>query len=497
MNFLKQPFWFLFDFKSCKELNIVGYLTILAVCTATFFAIVPKGDKKVTPFMDAVTDTPVTMTEFWNGGDVIANIPAGTGLRIYALAGTGLWAEDSRGNRGYVPVTVLGNDFYLLQDQKLGDSTYKKGSRVTLLSDIDSSPFKVRTENGTVDETSYPGHLLFPAEAPGIPDKGKNMMNISRKNFLNTFQPGKTFEEVDGHPLYAETITGKAGRHTAYYKYAVYDDTEKKIHAGVIAVFADGVLESYEWGTESDNSYNAALSLIPWKEALLGLPVIKDFNYYKPLGKTEGKSQEDIVKSGKTLDNVNPAFLSKILKLIALLIFIAIFLYALMCTLLLIPLLLFPLMYIRYIPNIVFRLLTLVMCIASTFLLFMIVSNFLGGNSLGDTGKLWALIILAVVNFFIFIQFQDYLIYNRCPYCGRMHTIQETSYSSHTGSSITDETTFKVTSIGDREIDRKAIRTDRYKTDSYKDVLMCRVCGRMYSHSYSITRKIGTVNHNN
>ena len=59
----------------------------------------------------------------------------------------------------------------------------------------------------------------------------------------------------------------------------------------------------------------------------------------------------------------------------------------------------------------------------------------------------------------------------------------------------TDTTTSKVTKIGDREVDREKIKTDHYKTRSFKNYLRCRKCGREFALSESVTKKIGTTYH--
>lgn len=69
-------------------------------------------------------------------------------------------------------------------------------------------------------------------------------MHISKKKILEIFQPGKTFAEIDGQPLYAQTIRSSGGQLTADFRYTVYDAEAKMIHSGILAVFSDGVLKA-------------------------------------------------------------------------------------------------------------------------------------------------------------------------------------------------------------------------------------------------------------
>ena len=218
------------------DVTFPGYIMILVVCAVTLFLIIPKGDTVITPVMEITVTETVEMTDprTVTKGEEVAVISPGTTLRIYAVSGISLWAEDSRDNRGYVPASILGDRYYL-------------------------------------------------AEALGFPSKGKNEMHISKKKILEIFQPGKTFAEIDGQPLYAQTIRSSGGQLTADFRYTVYDAEAKMIHSGIRAVFSDGVLESWEWGTVKDEEYTLALKAIPWTETLIGLPLIKDLNFKKPV----------------------------------------------------------------------------------------------------------------------------------------------------------------------------------------------------------------------
>lgn len=432
------------------DVTFPGYIMILVVCAVTLFLIIPKGDTVITPVMETTVTETVEMTDprTVTKGEVVAVISPGTTLRIYAVSGISLWAEDSRGNRGYVPASILGDRYYL-------------------------------------------------AEALGFPSKGKNEMHISKKKILEIFQPGKTFAEIDGQPLYAQTIRSSGGQLTADFRYTVYDAEAKMIHSGIRAVFSGGVLESWEWGTVKDEEYTLALKAIPWTETLIGLPLIKDLNFKKPVGKTKAKTPEDFDKIDLTYHPNLPGFLSTAINIIIYIVLLAIALYVLLDLLILLPLLHYPLLYIRFIPNIVFKVLAFIMVFVSSALLFMAFGPFVGGNGLGDTGKLWLLILLLLFNLYTFYKYLGFLLYNRCPSCGRMHTLGTTDESRMTGSSYTDRTTYEVKMLNNREMSRKALHTDHYRNDSFKDVLQCRRCGHKFSHRFVISTKIGSTQHNN
>ena len=430
------------------------------------------------------------------GGDdrIIAHIPAGSALKIYATIGEDeLWAEDIHGNRGAVPVSLLGDRYFLLDDEKLGETMYKKGTEVTLLEKVDEFHYKVRTDDGTVGETNYPGRIIFNAGALGLPDKHRNTYHIAFTKFMETFQAGKPMDEIEGHPLYAESIKNEGGRLIADYEYAVFSDKADSVYVGVRAVFADGVLESVETGTVKTKPYTVALRILPFTEALMGLPVIRDLSWHKPVAKTYAESQKDIAKS-INIDNIKPRFISVILKIIILVLLLGLLIYTVIDLLLFVPMLLYPLLYIPLVPNIFFQLLALCMVFVSTEVLFVAFGPFIGGNSVGDMGKLWFLIVLFVANCYIVVKMTGFIRYNRCHACGRMNALVITD-SRHTGTSYTDTTTSKVTKIGDREVDREKIKTDHYKTRSFKNYLRCRKCGREFALSESVTRKIGTTYH--
>ncbi len=427
---------------------------------------------------------------------MVAVISPGTTLRIYAVSGISLWAEDSRGNRGYVPASILGDRYYLADSDNFGDTTYKAGTPVTLTGITGEGHFEVRTDDGMTMEIFNEGSL-YPAEALGFPSKGKNEMHISRKKILEIFQPGKTFAEIDGQPLYAQTIRSSGGQLTADFRYTVYDAEAKMIHSGIRAVFSDGVLESWEWGTVKDEEYNLALKAIPWTETLIGLPLIKDLNFKKPVGKTKAKTPEDFDKIDLTYHPNLPGFLSTAINIIIYIVLLAIALYVLLDLLILLPLLHYPLLYIRFIPNIVFKVLAFIMVFVSSALLFMAFGPFLGGNDLGDTGKLWLLILLLLFNLYTSYKYFGFLLYNRCPSCGRMHTLDTTDEGCVTGTSYTDRTTYEVKMLNNREMSRKALHTDHYKNTHIKEVLQCRRCGNKFSHRFVISTKIGSTQHNN
>ena len=429
-------------------------------------------------------------------GEEVAVISPGTTLRIYAVSGISLWAEDSRGNRGYVPASILGDRYYLADSDNFGDTPYKAGTPVTLTGITGEGHFEVRTDDGMTMEIFNEGSL-YPAEALGFPSKGKNEMHISRKKILEIFQPGKTFAEIDGQPLYAQTIRSSGGQLTADFRYTVYDAEAKMIHSGIRAVFSDGVLESWEWGTVKDEEYTLALKAIPWTETLIGLPLIKDLNFKKPVGKTKAKTPEDFDKIDLTYHPNLPGFLSTAINIIIYIVLLAIALYVLLDLLILLPLLHYPLLYIRFIPNIVFKLLAFIMVFVSSALLFMAFGPFLGGNDLGDTGKLWLLILLLLFNLYTSYKYFGFLLYNRCPSCGRMHTLDTTDEGCVTGTSYTDRTTYEVKMLNNREMSRKALHTDHYKNTHIKEVLQCRRCGNKFSHRFVISTKIGSTQHNN
>lgn len=307
MSFLKQPFDFLIDRDDMIDVTFPGYIMILVVCAVTLFLIIPKGDTVITPVMETTVTETVEMTDprTVTKGEEVAVISPGTTLRIYAVSGISLWAEDSRGNRGYVPASILGDRYYLADSDNFGDTPYKAGTPVTLTGITGEGHFEVRTDDGMTMEIFNEGSL-YPAEALGFPSKGKNEMHISRKKILEIFQPGKTFAEIDGQPLYAQTIRSSGGQLTADFRYTVYDAEAKMIHSGIRAVFSDGVLESWEWGTMKDEEYNLALKAIPWTETLIGLPLIKDLNFKKPVGKTKAKTPEDFDKIDLTYHPICP-----------------------------------------------------------------------------------------------------------------------------------------------------------------------------------------------
>ena len=495
MSFLIQNLDFLFEEPYGLESKPLGYLTIVVVAVLAFFVFVPKGDKKLSPASEITTDKAVEMRGIIGGDDrIIAHIPAGSALKIYATIGEDeLWAEDIHGNRGAVPVSLLGDRYFLLDDEKLGETMYKKGTEVTLLEKVDEFHYKVRTDDGTVGETNYPGRIIFNAGALGLPDKHRNTYHIAFTKFMETFQAGKPMDEIEGHPLYAESIKNEGGRLIADYEYAVFSDEADSVYVGVRAVFADGVLESVETGTVKTKPYTVALRILPFTEALMGLPVIRDLSWHKPVAKTYAESQKDIAKS-INIDNIKPRFISVILKIIILVLLLGLLIYTVIDLLLFVPMLLYPLLYIPLVPNIFFQLLALCMVFVSTEVLFVAFGPFIGGNSVGDMAKLWFLIVLFVANCYIVVKMTGFIRYNRCHACGRMNALVITD-SRHTGTSYTDTTTSKVTKIGDREVDREKIKTDHYKTRSFKNYLRCRKCGREFALSESVTRKIGTTYH--
>ena len=101
MSFLKQPFDFLIDRDDMIDVTFPGYIMILVVCAVTLFLVIPKGDTVITPVMETTVTETVEMTDprTVTKGEVVAVISPGTTLRIYAVSGISLWAEDSRGNR--------------------------------------------------------------------------------------------------------------------------------------------------------------------------------------------------------------------------------------------------------------------------------------------------------------------------------------------------------------------------------------------------------------
>lgn len=498
MSFLKEPFDFLIDRDDMIDVTFPGYIMILIVCAVTLFLVIPKGDTVITPVMETTVTETVEMTDprMVTKGEEVAVISPGTTLKIYAVSGISFWAEDSRGNRGYVPASILGDRYYLADSDNFGDTPYKAGTPVTLIGITGEGHFEVRTDDGMTMEIFNEGSL-YPAEALGFPSKGKNEMHISRKKILEIFQPGKTFAEIDGQPLYAQTIRSSGGQLTADFRYTVYDAEARMIHSGIRAVFSDGVLESWEWGTVKDEEYTLALKAIPWTETLIGLPLIKDLNFKKPVGKTKAKTPEDFDKIDLTYHPNLPGFLSTAINIIIYIVLLAIALYVLLDLLILLPLLHYPLLYIRFIPNIVFKLLAFIMVFVSSALLFMAFGPFVGGNDLGDTGKLWLLILLLLFNLYTSYKYFGFLLYNRCPSCGRMHTLDVTDESCVTGTSYTDRTTYEVKMRNNREMSRKALHTDHYKNTHIKDVLQCRRCGNKFSHRFVISTKIGSTQHNN
>lgn len=448
MSFLKQPFDFLIDRDDMIDVTFPGYIMILVVCAVTLFLIIPKGDTVITPVMETTVSETVEMTDprTVTKGEEVAVISPGTTVTLTGITGEG--------------------------------------------------HFEVRTDDGMTMEIFNEGSL-YPAEALGFPSKGKNEMHISRKKILEIFQPGKTFAEIDGQPLYAQTIRSSGGQLTADFRYTVYDAEAKMIHSGIRAVFSDGVLESWEWGTMKDEEYTLALKAIPWTETLIGLPLIKDLNFKKPVGKTKAKTPEDFDKIDLTYHPNLPGFLSTAINIIIYIVLLAIALYVLLDLLILLPLLHYPLLYIRFIPNIVFKLLAFIMVFVSSALLFMAFGPFLGGNDLGDTGKLWLLILLLLFNLYTSYKYFGFLLYNRCPSCGRMHTLDTTDEGCVTGTSYTDRTTYEVKMLNNREMSRKALHTDHYKNTHIKEVLQCRRCGNKFSHRFVISTKIGSTQHNN
>ena len=392
MSFLKQPFDFLIDRDDMIDVTFPGYIMIFVVCAVTLFLIIPKGDTVITPVMEITVTETVEMTDprTVTKGEEVAVISPGTTLRIYAVSGISLWAEDSRDNRGYVPASILGDRYYL-------------------------------------------------AEALGFPSKGRNEMHISKKKIQEIFQPGKTFAEIDGQPLYAQTIRSSGGQLTADFRYTVYDAEAKMIHSGIRAVFSDGVLESWEWGTVKDEEYTLALKAIPWTETLIGLPLIKDLNFKKPVGKTKAKTPEDFDKIDLTYHPNLPGFLSTAINIIIYIVLLAIALYVLLDLLILLPL----------------------------------------------------------FNLYTSYKYFGFLLYNRCPSCGRMHTLDTTDEGCVTGTSYTDRTTYEVKMLNNREMSRKALHTDHYKNTHIKEVLQCRRCGNKFSHRFVISTKIGSTQHNN
>ena len=448
MSFLKQPFDFLIDRDDMIDVTFPGYIMILVVCAVTLFLIIPKGDTVITPVMETTVSETVEMTDprTVTKGEEVAVISPGTTVTLTGITGEG--------------------------------------------------HFEVRTDDGMTMEIFNEGSL-YPAEALGFPSKGKNEMHISRKKILEIFQPGKTFAEIDGQPLYAQTIRSSGGQLTADFRYTVYDAEAKMIHSGIRAVFSDGVLESWEWGTMKDEEYTLALKAIPWTETLIGLPLIKDLNFKKPVGKTKAKTPEDFDKIDLTYHPNLPGFLSTAINIIIYIVLLAIALYVLLDLLILLPLLHYPLLYIRFIPNIVFKLLAFIMVFVSSALLFMAFGPFLGGNDLGDTGKLWLLILLLLFNLYTSYKYFVLLLYNRCPSCRRMHTLDTTDEGCVTGTSYTDRTTYEVKMLNNREMSRKALHTDHYKNTHIKEVLQCRRCGNKFSHRFVISTKIGSTQHNN
>ena len=476
MSFLKEPFDFLIDRDDMIDVTFPGYIMILIVCAVTLFLVIPKGDTVITPVMETTVTETVEMTDLRmvTKGEEVAVISPGTTLKIYAVSGISFWAEDSRGNRGYVPVSILGDRYYLADSDNFGDTPYKAGTPVTLTGITGEGHFEVRTDDGMTMEIFNEGSLI-----------------------LEIFQPGKTFAEIDGQPLYAQTIRSSGGQLTADFRYTVYDAEARMIHSGIRAVFSDGVLESWEWGTMKDEEYTLALKAIPWTETLIGLPLIKDLNFKKPVGKTKAKTPEDFDKIDLTYHPNLPGFLSTAINIIIYIVLLAIALYVLLDLLILLPLLHYPLLYIRFIPNIVFKLLAFIMVFVSSALLFMAFGPFVGGNDLGDTGKLWLLILLLLFNLYTSYKYFGFLLYNRCPSCGRMHTLDVTDESCVTGTSYTDRTTYEVKMRNNREMSRKALHTDHYKNTHIKDVLQCRRCGNKFSHRFVISTKIGSTQHNN
>lgn len=422
------------------DVTFPGYIMILVVCAVTLFLIIPKGDTVITPVMETTVTETVEMTDprTVTKGEVVAVISPGTTLRIYAVSGISLWAEDSRGNRGYVPASILGDRYYLADSDNFGDTTYKAGTPVTLTGITGEGHFEVRTDDGMTMEIFNEGSL-YPAEALGFPSKGKNEMHISKKKILEIFQPGKTFAEIDGQPLYAQTIRSSGGQLTADFRYTVYDAEAKMIHIGIRAVFSGGVLESWEWGTVKDEEYTLALKAIPWTETLIGLPLIKDLNFKKPVGKTKAKTPEDFDKIDLTYHPNLPGFLSTAINIIIYIVLLAIALYVL----------------------------------------------------------LDLLILLLLFNLYTSYKYFGFLLYNRCPSCGRMHTLDTTDEGCVTGTSYTDRTTYEVKMLNNREMSRKALHTDYYKNTHIKEVLQCRRCGNKFSHRFVISTKIGSTQHNN
>lgn len=100
MSFLKQPFDFLIDRDDMIDVTFPGYIMILVVCAVTLFMVV-QGDTVITPVMETTVTETVEMTDprTVTKGEEVAVISPGTTLRIYAVSGISLWAEDSRGNR--------------------------------------------------------------------------------------------------------------------------------------------------------------------------------------------------------------------------------------------------------------------------------------------------------------------------------------------------------------------------------------------------------------
>lgn len=494
MSFFKDYIDLAIDRGEFIRISVPGFILLLAVCALSIFIVFPKGKTEVTPAKEAVTLTTASMKPYSSGnGESIATVPQGSDIKIYATSGSWLWAEDSKGNRGYLPMTVLGNSFYLLNKERIGDSTYFNGSKVTLLSNLNELPRTVRTEDGTVGESDYPGDQLYSAEVFGIPSKGRNEKNISFRKFKELFKPGKSFSEIEGNPLFADVITVQGGKTIAEYNYAVFSDSLKKVYTEIKAVFENGILESVETGPVTD--YTLAFRIIPCTESLVDMPVINAMTYKKPLTKTVAESPEDLAKI-KLLDNPKiPGFISKVLKFIFAILLIAFAVYAVFCLLMLVQALIYPFFYIRYLPNWLLALIQLPLALASTVLLFMTFGPFIAGNSLGDMGKLWLLAVLFACNMFIYYKYLMFMLYNRCPSCGRMYTLYTTDESSVLGTSYSDETTYRVTKRGNTVIDSKALRTEHYKNTSFKDVLRCRRCGNVFSHTFTITNKIGTTIH--
>lgn len=117
-----------------------------------------------------------------------------------------------------------------------------------------------------------------------------------------------------------------------------------------------------------DEEYTLALKAIPWTETLIGLPLIKDLNFKKPVGKTKAKTPEDFDKIDLTYHPNLPGFLSTAINIIIYIVLLAIALYVLLDLLILLPL----------------------------------------------------------FNLYTSYKYFGFLLYNRCPSCGRMHTLDTT-----------------------------------------------------------------------